>query len=327
MVSEDDKKRSTELTFPGGVTAEIAMARTEKFTKSGAKPQITAASIHEDLLCRDFTVNAIALSLNKASLGLLVDPGNGMGDIERKELRTLHNYSFYDDPGRLLRLFRFKVRLGYNLDERTRSQVENAIEAGLLERVSMEALGAELRQMARENAPHDVVKALEEEKLLSLFSPALATGKIDYTILGKLQKVLQSVPFGIDFQIDYLPLFLEALFTKLAAKDSAAVIKNTGLTRAESNALSKLAPAAKKLEKPCRAPSYRRLRPSINCCRTRPANKSSTWPSIPPSAWCRIASRIISRNTCRCRRRSPTKWWPPPASRPDRPSSPRPRRI
>ena len=71
-------------------------------------------------------MNAIALSLNKASLGLPIDPTNGVGDIERKELRTIHNYSFYDDPSRMLRLIRFKVRLGYAIDERTRLQYENA---------------------------------------------------------------------------------------------------------------------------------------------------------------------------------------------------------
>lgn len=249
VVSEDEKKKSTELKFPGGVTAEIAMARTEKFTKSGAKPQIAAGTIHEDLLCRDFTVNAIGLSLNKASLGLIVDPANGMGDLERHELRTIHNYSFYDDPARLLRLFRFKVRLGFNLDDRTRSQVENAVEAGMLEKISAEALGAELRQMAREAMPHDLIKTLEEEKLLGLYSPALGAGKIDYGVLGKLQKALQMVPFGVDFEVACMPLFLDALFAKLNAKERSAVAKAAVLTRGETNALDKLVPAAKKLER------------------------------------------------------------------------------
>jgi len=249
VISEDEKTKSTELKFPGGVTVEIAMARTEKFAKSGAKPSISPATIYEDLLCRDFTVNAVALSLNKASLGLLVDPSNGMGDIERHELRTIHNYSFYDDPGRLLRLFRFKVRLGFNLDERTRSQVENAIEAGMLDKISPEALGTELRNMAREAAPHDLIKALEEEKLLGLYSSALDAGKVDYGTLMKLQKAHQLVPFGVDFEIKHLPLFLECLFEKLGPKDKAAVIKAAGITRAEVSALEKLGPAAKKLEK------------------------------------------------------------------------------
>ncbi len=102
------------------------------------------------LRCRDFTVNAIALSLNKASLGLPIDPTNGVGDIERKELRAIHNYSFYDDPSRMLRLIRFKVRLGYAIDERTRLQYENAREAEMLTRITAEALGAELRHIADE---------------------------------------------------------------------------------------------------------------------------------------------------------------------------------
>jgi tRNA nucleotidyltransferase/poly(A) polymerase len=248
ILSEDDKKKSTELRL-SGVTVEVAMARTEKFMKSGAKPTIAPATVHEDLLCRDFSVNAIALSLNKASLGLLVDPSNGMGDIERHELRTIHNYSFYDDPSRLLRLIRFKVRLGYALDDRTHSQVENAIEAGMLERIPVESLGAELRNMARETSPHDLIKALEEEKLLGLYSPALAAGKVDYSALGKLQKAHLMVPFDIDFPVNYLALFLEVLFSKLNAKETAAIIKATGLTRAETNTLAKLAPAAKKLER------------------------------------------------------------------------------
>jgi len=249
VLSEDEKKKSTELRFPGGVTVELAMARSEKFSKSGGKPQISPATVHEDLQWRDFTVNAVALSLNKASMGLLIDPANGVGDIERKELRTIYNYSFYDDPGRLLRLVRFKVRLGFTLDERTRLQVENAVEAGMIEKISQEALGSELRSLAREISPHDLVKALEEEKLLGLFSPALAAGKVDYALLSKLQKAHSLVPFGIAFQIDPFPLFLDALFQKLNAKDLAAAIKVAGLTRAESNALQKLAPAAKKLER------------------------------------------------------------------------------
>src|SRR4029077_19116595 len=133
----------------------------------GARPQVTPSTMHEDLRCRDFTVNAIALSLNRASLGLMVDPTNGAGDIERKELRAVHNYSFYDDPGRILRLIRFKVRLGYAIDERTRLQYENAREAEMLTLISAESLGSELRHMAHEINSHDLMRALEEEHLLA----------------------------------------------------------------------------------------------------------------------------------------------------------------
>ena len=106
IVGGDELRKSVELQFEGGIIAELGMAHQERFPKSGAKPQVSAATIYEDLRCRDFTVNAIALSLNKASLGLPIDPTNGVGDTERKELRAIHNYSFYDDPARMLRLMR-----------------------------------------------------------------------------------------------------------------------------------------------------------------------------------------------------------------------------
>ena len=83
-VSTDDNRKCAELVFPSGVTAQIAMSRQDKYARAGAKPQVTTATIQEDLRGRDFTCNAIALSLNRASRGLLLDPMNGLADIERK---------------------------------------------------------------------------------------------------------------------------------------------------------------------------------------------------------------------------------------------------
>jgi tRNA nucleotidyltransferase/poly(A) polymerase len=126
VLSTDEHRKRVELRFPGGVSAEIAMARQERYGKPGAKPQVTPATIHEDLRGRDFTINSLALSLNRASRGLLLDPTNGLSDLERRELRAVGNYTFYDDPIRLLRLIRFRVRLGFEVAERTRSQYDNA---------------------------------------------------------------------------------------------------------------------------------------------------------------------------------------------------------
>src|ERR1700676_4522764 len=249
IISTDDHLKSADLLFPGGVTAEVAMARQERFAKSGARPQISAATIHEDLRGRDFTVNAIALSLNKASLGLLIDPTNGIGDIERKELRTIHNYSFYDAPERMVRLIRFKARLGYAIDERTRAHYENAREAEMLGKITTESLGAELRKMAEEPNTGDLIEGLEREKLLELYSPALAGPKTNLPAFQKLQTARQMAPVGVEFKIHPLPLFLNVLFEKLNAKERADLIKAAGLTKAEVAAAQKLDAAAKKLER------------------------------------------------------------------------------
>src|ERR1700686_3055239 len=92
LLSSDENRKSAEIVFPSGVTAQIAMSRQEKYARTGGKPHVTPATIQEDLRGRDFTCNAIALSLNRASRGLLLDPMNGLADIERRELRAIHGY-------------------------------------------------------------------------------------------------------------------------------------------------------------------------------------------------------------------------------------------
>ena len=119
ILSQDEHRKTAELAFPGGITAQIGMARVEKFAKPGARPQVTPATIHEDLRGRDFTVNAVAIALNRASRGLLIDPANGLADVGHRELRSVHPYIFYDDPVRLIRLLRFKVRFGFTVEART----------------------------------------------------------------------------------------------------------------------------------------------------------------------------------------------------------------
>ena len=110
IVLTDSNRKSVELVSSEGVTFEIGMARTERYAKTGGKPQVTPATIHEDLRRRDFTINALALSLNRASRGLLIDPTNGMGDLHAKELRSVGNYGFCDSPVRLMRLTRLRAR-------------------------------------------------------------------------------------------------------------------------------------------------------------------------------------------------------------------------
>jgi tRNA nucleotidyltransferase (CCA-adding enzyme) len=246
---EDENRKVAQMLFPGGVSATLGMARQEKFSKPGARPVVRPATIHEDLRGRDFTINSIALSLNPASRGLLLDPNNGVGDLERKELRAVSNYTLYDDPVRLLRLLRFKVRLAFGIEERTKMQYDNAREAQLEIRIPPESLLEELRSIAKETNSADVVAILEAEKLLSLFSPALAEARVNMPGLQKLQKARQLVPFGIDIHLDSMGLFLYFLTEKLNAKEKAAFANGLGLSKREVELWQKLEIKSKKLEK------------------------------------------------------------------------------
>ena len=249
VLCADENRKVAQLLFPGGVRATIGMARQEKFPKPGAKPVVRPATIHEDLRGRDFTINSIALSLNPASRGLLLDPNNGVGDLERKELRAVSNYTLYDDPVRLLRVLRYKVRLGYAIEERTKMQYDNAREAQLETRISPEALLEELRHIADEPNCADIIQALNDEKLLALFSPMLAEARLNMPGLQKLQKARQLVPFGIDIHLESMGLFLYFLTEKLNAKEKAAFAKGIELSKKEMDLWQKLDVKSKKLEK------------------------------------------------------------------------------
>lgn len=261
VLSVDDTRKTAELCFPGWVTAEISMARQERYAKPGGRPSVTPATIHEDLRGRDFTANAIALSLNRASRGLLLDPNNGLADLDRKELRAVGNYAFYDDPIRMLRLHRLRVRLNFTIEERTRQQYENAREAKMETKIMPAALARELRAIASEPNAGDVLQALEQERLLSLYSPALEGAKLNLPGFAKLLKVRQLVPSGIPFHADMLPLFLNLVTEKLSAKETSAFAKTAALTPAETHAWQKLETKAKKLEKDLK--SARLNKPSL----------------------------------------------------------------
>jgi tRNA nucleotidyltransferase/poly(A) polymerase len=253
ITSLDEVRKTAELRFPDGVTAEIGMARTERYAKPGARPQVEPAPIHQDLLRRDFTINSIALSLHPASRGLLLDPTNGLGDLHNRELRANSNVSLFDDPVRLLRLIRFRVRLGFEIEARTKQQYDAARQAGVENAISPRSLLNELRQIAREPTAADVVAALDKEGLLTLFSPALCGPRWNTSALVKLQKARQLIPFGVPLACDSLALFLALLTEKLPRKEKAALAKRLQMSKAEAACWQELESRARPLERKLKA--------------------------------------------------------------------------
>jgi tRNA nucleotidyltransferase (CCA-adding enzyme) len=244
----DEVRKTAELRFPGGVVAQIAMSRQEKRPRPGAKATIAPATIQEDLRGRDFTCNAIALSLNKASRGLLLDPMNGLADIERREMRAVSAYGFYDDPVRLLRLIRFCVRLGFTVDERTQTQMANAREAEVEKGIAPAALGEELRHIGAEDRPAGIVEALAEAGLLALFSPALAGAKLNMPALTRLEKALAIVPDEPRWRAGRLAPFLTAIAGKLSPREQQALLAPMHLSKSEVDHWKKLDGRARKVE-------------------------------------------------------------------------------
>src|SRR5437660_7323724 len=126
--SADEDFKTVYLRLPGSVRAEISMARTEQYEKAGKPPSISPATIIEDMRRRDFTFNAMALSLNPGSRGLLMDPFNGAADIEAKLIRVLHDDALAEDTSQPSRVTRIAARLHRPLEVRTQSCVTSAVQ-------------------------------------------------------------------------------------------------------------------------------------------------------------------------------------------------------
>jgi tRNA nucleotidyltransferase (CCA-adding enzyme) len=258
VISLDERRHTMELLFPGSVTAEIGMARRERYTKTGGQPMVTPATIQEDLQRRDFTVNAIALSLNRASKGLLLDPTNGLADMGRKEMRALYPTAFYDDPARLLRLVRLRLRLGYAVEEKTQQQYENARAAKAEAHIPRHVLGEDLKQIASEPNPSEVVRALEQDGFLALFSPVLTGAKLNLAGLVKLEKVRKLLPPEAGAGAVGWGPFLYVLTENLNAKDKAALIKQIEMRKSEVDVWQKLPARAKKTEAVLKSPRLKK---------------------------------------------------------------------
>jgi tRNA nucleotidyltransferase (CCA-adding enzyme) len=219
----DDDRKSLSLLFPGTVRAEIHMARSEVFPKPG-KPQISPGTIIDDLRRRDFSVNAMGLSLNPGSRGLLLDPSNGIADIEAKLLRILHNYSFFEEPSRLLRATRFTARFHWEMEERTKARYEAAKENNYIESISDYARGYEIEQIAYEDDPLHVMKALERENWMKWLHPHWSSAKVDTAGLAALLKTEQTMR-ELGYVVDSGPVRMHYLTDKLSEREQGELQK------------------------------------------------------------------------------------------------------
>src|SRR5208283_6214489 len=103
------------------------MARTETYAKPGALPVVNTGTLKTDLFRRDFTINAMAISLNPDNYGELVDIYNGLKDLNDKNIRILHNNSFTDDATRIWRAIRYEQRLGFHIEPETLSLLKRNV--------------------------------------------------------------------------------------------------------------------------------------------------------------------------------------------------------
>jgi tRNA nucleotidyltransferase (CCA-adding enzyme) len=152
-------------------TLDLATARKETYAKPGALPAVIPGTLKDDLVRRDFSINAMAISLAASDYGELIDPHHGKNDLEHRLIRILHPGSFSDDATRILRAVRYEQRLGFELETQTAQLLKRDIP--MLDTISGDRIRHELELIFKEKQPELVIKRLAELGVLPRISPFL----------------------------------------------------------------------------------------------------------------------------------------------------------
>lgn len=148
------------LLLPGGLKVDLATARSEAYERPGALPTVASGTLADDLRRRDFSLNSLAVVINRDGFGALIDHFGGIQDLERGVLRVLTDRSFEDDPTRILRAVRLAARYGFRLDEHTEGLLRRAVRDGGLATITGERILNEIVLILSERDPWPSVARL-----------------------------------------------------------------------------------------------------------------------------------------------------------------------
>mgnify|MGYP002622484780 CR=1 FL=1 len=171
-----------------GMELEFVGARRESYNRNSRNPIVEDGTLDDDQRRRDFTINAMAISVNSVNWGKLLDPFDGIGDMERKLIRTPLNpdITFSDDPLRMMRAVRFATQLGFEIEQATFAAIKR--NANRIKIITRERIADELMKIMRSPQPSRGFFLLDKSGLLPLICPELSNLKGIDTVNGRGHK-------------------------------------------------------------------------------------------------------------------------------------------
>ena len=169
--------------FAHNLKIDITSAREECYPEPACLPLVKNGKVKDDLKRRDFTINAMSISLNSQDYGKLVDFFGGIDDLRNRKIRVLHDLSFIDDPTRILRAVRFEQRYNFHIEPKTLKLLKAAVKIKMLEKVQPQRLRDELILMLKEASVIKQVKQLQSLTGLKFINPHLKVGVESYKLL------------------------------------------------------------------------------------------------------------------------------------------------
>ncbi|MBP2674757.1 MAG: hypothetical protein H6Q84_1597 [Deltaproteobacteria bacterium] len=218
------------LVFPDGFKVDVASARVEYYLEPGALPTVEYSSLKQDMYRRDFTINTLAIRLNPAGFGELIDFFGAQRDIKEKGIRVLHSLSFVEDPTRILRAVRFERRFGFAISRHTLNLIRNAVRLDLISRLPKPRLFSELEFILKETDPVSILSRLAELEIGPSIHPALTLDKTQIGLLMETQEVLAwfSLLF-LEEKIEKWAVLFLALVDPLSSSEAKKLAKDLGV--------------------------------------------------------------------------------------------------
>ncbi|MFH1442063.1 MAG: hypothetical protein ABIH18_08515 [Candidatus Omnitrophota bacterium] len=214
---------------------DIATARREVYLEPASLPEVEFGSLKDDLIRRDFTINAMAINITKPDFGKLMDFSFGRQDLLKGKIRVLHKLSFIDDPTRILRAVRFEQRYGFKIEPVTLRYLKHAVDNKMLEKVQPQRLRDELILILKETHPLKYIKRMEALKLLGFISPKVIFKKESCQLLKAVEKEIDwfNSTHSSRRKLDIWLIYFIGLIDSLSLKDTKAVCKKLVFSKGE----------------------------------------------------------------------------------------------
>ncbi|MFQ5809500.1 MAG: CCA tRNA nucleotidyltransferase [Armatimonadota bacterium] len=225
----DEKFLTCKLLLSSGRHIDVATARSEVYEHPGALPKVQPAAATDELRRRDFSINALAIRLNAAHFGSVLDPFGGGADIRAGQVRVLHERSFADDPTRVFRAVRFAGRYCLRLEERTEQQALAAMASGGADRISPERRRDEIVAILAESRPTPCLTLLAQYGGLRFVDPAL---RVTPEVERVLERITELAPAELARLRAADPPEQAACWPEMWMLHAAALLQQLGATRA-----------------------------------------------------------------------------------------------
>lgn len=232
-----EKFATSVVILPDGFRIDIASARTEFYEQPAALPQVELGSIRQDLFRRDFTINAMAISLNKKTFGELLDYFGGESDIENRKIHVLHELSFVDDPTRIFRAVRFEQRYGFKISEETEELISSAVKMQLIGRLTGVRIRDELVALLNEPAPWQALKRIDELGVLKSLNGKLEVGPEEEQLLREVSLAIEKFRGRIKHPFRRWLVFMMGLASLLTPKENEGFLNTLKMRKEDAHTI------------------------------------------------------------------------------------------